>query len=55
MSEFNRPFYFALPLGARKHHLGEAIANVADRFGVKGRTEFVRKDPGFYLFRVVSA
>lgn len=53
--KYNDPFYFALPRGARQHHLGEALAHIADQFGIQGRVEFVRRELAFDLFKVTAA
>lgn len=52
---YNMPFYFGLRRPSRLGDVGRAAEHIAAEFGVTGRTEVVRVEPGWVLCRVVTA
>ena len=54
MSEYNDPFYFALPHGVRLSDARSAVKHIGEAFGVRGRVEVVRKELAFTLLRITK-
>ncbi len=54
MSEFNDPFYFALPRGVSMAAVTQAEDHIAKTFGIRGKTEVVRHELAFTLCRLTG-
>lgn len=55
MSEYNDPFVFAVPRGARRRQLSQAVGHIAETFGVAGTLEHLRTEEQFALFQIRGA